>query len=85
MPKYDQASSTKQVQRAWVEPSSTFRHQEEAPGWQDGSHLALQAMVRNLGFTPRAEGRHWMGFQQGPDDLIYILKRSLWLAVWKTD
>ena len=76
MPKYDRASSTKQVQRAWVEPSSTFRHQEEAPGRQDGSHLALQAMVRNLGFTPRAEGRHWMGFQQGTDDLIYILKRS---------
>ena len=84
MPKYDRASSTKQVQRAWVEPSSTFRHQEEAPGRQDGSHLALQAMVRNLGFTPRAEGRHWMGFQQVTDDLIYILKRSLWLALWKT-
>lgn len=85
MPKYDQASSTKQVQRAWVRPSSMLRHQEAAPSCQDGSHLALQAMVRNLGFTPRAKGRHWMGFQQGTDDLIYILKRSLWLAEWKTD
>lgn len=85
MPKYDQASSTKQAQRAWVRPSSMLRHQEEAPSGQGRPHLALQAMVRSLGFTPRAKGRHWMGFQRGTDDLIHILKRSLWLAEWKTD
>ena len=34
-PKYDEAKNIKQVQKAWVAPSSPSRNQKEAPVWRE--------------------------------------------------
>ena len=47
--------------------------------------LSLAGYGKKSGFYSKSKGTSLDGFQQGTDDLIYILKRSLWLAMWKTD